>query len=118
MRGTPGIAISVLHQVSAELQGPETLVRIRPGIVDLRPESAPKPDETNPKMPGAVPTNRHKPSPTDFGPVSGYFDHDPKLLNYEIPQPRAVCPGGKGRWYEGAEGGGEGGRPSIRPFER
>ncbi len=41
--------------------------------------SAPEPDETKPKTPGAVPTNRHKPIPNDFGPVSGCFDHDPKL---------------------------------------
>ena len=35
-----------------------------------KPKSAPKPDETKPKMTGAVPTNRHKPIPNDFGPVS------------------------------------------------
>ncbi len=39
------------------------------GPVEIRrfePQSAPKPDEANPKMPGAVPTNRHKPIPNDF----------------------------------------------------
>ena len=66
---------------------PGQFVRIRPQIVDVGPKSAPKPDEAKPKMPGAVPTNRHKPIPTDFGPVSGCFDHDPKLLNCEIAQP-------------------------------
>ncbi len=68
-------------------RGQEKLVRIRPGIVDLRPKAVPKPDETTPKMPGAVPTNRHAPIPIDFGPVSTCFDHDPKLSNCEIAQP-------------------------------
>ena len=72
---------------SAELKGPRKLLRIRPKIIDLGPKSAPKPDEAKPKMPGSVPTNRHKPIPIDFGPVSGCFDHDPKLLNCEIAQP-------------------------------
>ena len=38
-------------------------------------------------MPGAVPTNRHKPIPIDSGPISACFDDDPKLLNCEIAQP-------------------------------
>ncbi len=54
----------------------------------MGPNSAPKPDEAKPKMPGEVPTNRLKPSPIDFDPVSGCFNHDPKLLNCEIAQPR------------------------------
>ena len=69
---------------TAELNGPGKLLRIRPNIVDVGPKSAPKPDEAKP---GAVPTNRHKPIPIDFGPVSGCFDHDPKLVNCEIAQP-------------------------------
>ncbi len=44
----------------------------------------PKPDEGMPKMPWAVPANRHKPIPFDFDPVSGCFHHDPILLNCEI----------------------------------
>ena len=62
-------------------------------------QNGPKPNETNPKMPGAVPANRLKPIPIVFGPVSVWFDHDPKLLNCEIAQPRkdmdhdpCVCP--------------------------
>ncbi len=47
-----------------------------------------KTDETNPKVPGAVPTNRHISIPIDFGPVSGFFDDASKLLNCEIAQPR------------------------------
>ncbi len=58
---------------------------IHPKFIDLGPKSNPKPDEAKPKMPGAVPTNRHKPRPIDFGQVSGCFYHDPKLLNCEIP---------------------------------
>jgi hypothetical protein len=71
---------------SADLQGPRHLLRIRPEIVDLGPKSAPKPDETKPKMPRAVPTNRHKPIPFDFGPFSVYFGRDPKPVNCEIAQ--------------------------------
>ncbi len=56
--------------------------------------SAPKPDETKPNISGAVPTNRPKPIPIDFGPISGYFDHDPKLFNCEIAQPRSKGEGG------------------------
>ncbi len=73
------------NTISAELKGPRQLSRIRLEIVDLGPRTAPKPDEAKPKMPGAVPTNRRKAIPIDFGPVSGCFDHDPKLLNCEIP---------------------------------
>ncbi len=72
---------------SAELKGPRTLLRIRPGIVDLEPKSAPKPHKAKPKMAGAVPTNPPKPMSIDFGPVSGCFDHNPKLLNCEIAHP-------------------------------
>ncbi len=61
----------VLHNdYSAQLKGPRTLLRIRPKIGDSGPQPAPKPDEAKPKMPGALPTNRHKPIPIDFGPVA------------------------------------------------
>ncbi len=46
--------------VSVELQRPGKLGRILTEIVYLGPASAPKPDAAKPKMPGAVPTNRHK----------------------------------------------------------
>ncbi len=65
---------------SAELKGPDKLLRIRQGTVDLGPKSTPKLDEAKPKMPEAVPPNRHKPNSIDFGPVAGCYDHDPKLL--------------------------------------
>jgi hypothetical protein len=52
--------------------------------------SPPEPDETKPKMSGAVPIKRHKPTPNDFGSVYKFVDHDPKLLNSEIAQPRCV----------------------------
>ncbi len=71
----------------AQLKGPRTLSKIRPAVADVGPKSAPTPDEAKPKMPGAVPTNRHKPIPNDFGPVSRRFDHDRKLVNFEIAQP-------------------------------
>ncbi len=57
----------------------------------MGPKSASKPDETKHQMPGAVPTDRHKPIPIDFGPVSGCFGHDAKLLNCEIGQLSRVC---------------------------
>ncbi len=44
---------------------------IPPKFVDLEPKAAPKPDGAKTKMLGAVPTNWHKPIPTDFGPTSG-----------------------------------------------
>jgi hypothetical protein len=43
-------------------------------------------------MPGAVPTNRREPIPIDFGPVSGWFDHDPKPFSCEIAQPSLLLP--------------------------
>ncbi len=82
---------AIKNNGSAELKGPGKLFRIRPKIVHLEPKLAPKPYEAKPKMPGAVPTNRRKPIPIYFGPVSGCFDHDQKLLNCEIAQPRR-CP--------------------------
>ena len=65
-------------------QGPGQFLRIRLKFADVGPKSDPKPDEARPRTPGAVPTNRHKPSPIDFGPVSGCFHNDPKLLNCKI----------------------------------
>ncbi len=43
-------------------------------IVDMGPKSAPKPDEAKQKTPEAVPANKNKPVPIDFGLVSGCFD--------------------------------------------
>ena len=71
----------------AERTGPRRLLRIRPKIDALGPKSAPKPETNCPKMPRAVPTNRHKPTPIDFGPASLRFDHDPKLVNCQKAQP-------------------------------
>jgi hypothetical protein len=36
------------------------------------------PDQTKPKIPGTVPTNRCATTPNDFGPVSTCCDDDPK----------------------------------------
>ncbi len=55
-------------------------MRIRPGIVDLGPKSAPKPDVAKPKMSRAMSTNRNKPIPIDFCEASVCFHHDPKLF--------------------------------------
>jgi hypothetical protein len=49
---------------------PRQLLAIRQRIFDFGPKSAPKPDDTKPKVPGAVPTNQRQPNPIDFGPVS------------------------------------------------
>ncbi len=75
---------------SAELKWPRLLLRILPNIVDLGPNSAPKPAEAKPKMSGAVPTNWYTSIPIDIGRVSGRLDHDSKLLNCEIAQPSQV----------------------------
>ncbi len=56
----------------------------------MGPKSAPKPDEAKPKMPESVPANKHKAIPIDFEPVSGCFNHNPKLVNCEIAQPSLV----------------------------
>ena len=78
--------------VSAELKQPPTLLRILRKTVDLGPKEAPKPDEAKPKIPGAVPTNQHKPIPTNFGPDPGCVHHDPKLLNSAKTNPtHAKC---------------------------
>jgi hypothetical protein len=37
--------------------------------------------ETKPKWAGAVPTNRHKSIPIDFGAISGCWHNEPKLSN-------------------------------------
>ncbi len=39
---------------------------------------------------GRRPQTGKKPIPLDFGPVSGCLDHDPKLLDCEIAQPRTI----------------------------
>ena len=97
MRGTPGTSDSQFNKIQletcfpAELKGPGNCLRIRPKMIDLGPKSAPKSDEAKPNMPGAVPTNKHKPIPIDFGPVSGCFDHDPKLFNCEILNVTQQC---------------------------
>ncbi len=54
----------------------------------MGPRLAPKRGEAKPKVPEAVPTNQQKTIPIDVGPVYVCFDHDPKLCNCEIAQPK------------------------------
>jgi hypothetical protein len=74
-------------QDSAELKGSRRLLRIRPEIFDFEPGLGLKLRQTKPKISGTVPTNRHTTIPNDSGPISEWFDDDPKLLNCEIAQP-------------------------------
>ncbi len=60
---------------------------IRPEVFDFEPELGLKLGQTEPKISGTVPTNRHTTIPNDSGPVSACFDDDSKLLNCEIAQP-------------------------------
>ncbi len=69
----------VVH--SAELTGPRTLFRVRPEIFDFETDLGRRLGQTNPKVSGTVPTNRHTPIPHDLGPISECSDDDPKLLN-------------------------------------
>ncbi len=55
---------------SAELKGPEQLLRIRPGIFDFGRYLGLKGSKTKPKIPGTAPTDRHTMIPTDSGPIS------------------------------------------------
>ncbi len=71
----------------AEIDGPRTNVRIRPGIFDFVPDLGLKLGQTKPKISGAVPTNRHTTIPKESGPISACFGDDPKLLNSEMAQP-------------------------------
>ncbi len=75
---------------STDLKGPRTLLRIRPEIFVFEPDLGLKLGQTQPKIPGTVPTNRHTTIPNDSGPISACFDGDPKLLNCEIAQARPV----------------------------
>jgi hypothetical protein len=63
---------------------------IRPEICDFEPEWGLKRSQTQPKIPGTVPTDRHTTIPTDPGPTSACFDDDPKLSNCETAQPSRV----------------------------
>ncbi len=56
--------------VSAELKGPRTLLRIRPGIFDFEPDLGLKRRQTKPKIHGTVPTDRRTTIPKDSGPTS------------------------------------------------
>ncbi len=62
-------AMNIAVLCSAELKEPRKPTTIQTKVVDLGRKTVSKPDETKPKMPGAVPANRHKPTPIDFGPV-------------------------------------------------
>ncbi len=80
------------HRKSVEI-GPPACRRPRGPILRLcrlESKSLSKPDITKPQMPGAVPTNRHKPSPIDFGPISGssvgvIFNRFPAKLGPKTP---------------------------------
>ncbi len=65
---------------SAELEGPRKLQRIRPGIFEFEPKLGLKLSQTEPKISGTVPTNRHATIPNNSGPISASFDYDPKLV--------------------------------------
>ncbi len=71
----------------AELNGPRKLVRIRLGIFDFEPDLGLKMGQPKPKISGTAPTDRQTTIPSDSGPISAWFDNDPKLLNCEIAQP-------------------------------
>ncbi len=60
--------VGAFGALSADLKGSQSrkLLRIRPNIIDVGPNSAPKPGETQPKIGGAARANRHKPIPIDF----------------------------------------------------
>ena len=69
---------------------PVNSAELGPGKCLRASKSAPEADEAKRKMPGAVPANRHKPIPGDFGSVPVCFNHDPKPLNCEIAQPKKI----------------------------
>ncbi len=68
---------------------------MRPEIVDFEPDSGLKVGQTNPKISGMLPTDRHTTIPNDSGPFSACFDDDPKLLNCVIAQPSVCERGGR-----------------------
>ena len=78
--GLPGPAMSPKEPKICQTPGAGFIM-----LSSLR--AAPKPHGSDPKMPGAVPTNRHRAMPSAFGPATGRFEHDPKLSNCEIAQP-------------------------------
>ncbi len=86
---------------SAELQGPQTLLTIRPGIFDFDSDLGLKLVHTKPKISSTVPTTWPTSIPDDCGPISACFVDDPKHLNDELTQPR----GREGRHGPGWGGG-------------
>ncbi len=64
---------------SAELKGPRKRLRIRQEIFEFESDASLKRRQTQPKIHGAVPTDRHTTVPNGSGPVSACFDDDPKL---------------------------------------
>jgi hypothetical protein len=80
---SPGL----LHPISAELKWPRIIFKIRPGIFDFEPGLGLKRSQTEPPIPGTVPTDRRTTSPNDSGTISRCFDYDPKLFNCETAQP-------------------------------
>jgi hypothetical protein len=61
---------------------------VRPEIFDLEPDLSLKLGQTEPKISGTVPTNRHTTIPNDSGPNSASFNDDPKLLHCEKAEPK------------------------------
>ncbi len=64
--------------VSAQLEWPRTLARIRPEVFDFELRLGLKRSHTKPKIPGTVPTDRRTTIPNDSGPISACFDDHPK----------------------------------------
>jgi hypothetical protein len=77
-------------EYSTELKRPRMCLRTRSEIFDFEPELGLKRSQTKPEIPGMVLSDRHTTTPNNYGPLSACFDEDPKLLNYEIAQPRYV----------------------------
>ncbi len=64
---------------------PPKLLKFRPEVWDFDSQLGLKLGQTEPKMSGTVPTNRHTTIPNDAGPIAACFHNDPKFLNCEIP---------------------------------
>ncbi len=77
-------AVSQDTNNSAELEVPRTILRIWPGIFDFESDLGLKLGQTNPKISGTLPRNRHTTIPNDSEPISACFDNDSNLSNCEI----------------------------------
>jgi hypothetical protein len=70
----------VLCRYSAEVKEPRKLLTNRTEIADLEPDLGLTISQTKPKISSTVPTDRHKRTPNDYGPISACFDDDPKFV--------------------------------------